>query len=30
MSVPKYNELMPAIIECLGDGKIHTSRELAE
>ena len=30
MSVPKYNELMPAIIECLGDGQIHTRRELAE
>ncbi len=28
MSVPKYYELMPAIINCLGDNKVHTSKEL--
>lgn len=28
MAVPKFYELMPAIINCLGDGKIHTLKEL--
>ena len=30
MSVPKYDEFMPSIIKCLGDGEIHTLKELAE
>ena len=30
MAVPKYNELMPSIINCLGDGRIHTLKELTE
>ena len=30
MSVPKYNDFMPAIINCLGDGKIHTTKELTD
>ena len=28
MAVPKFYEFMPAIINCLGDGKIHTLKEL--
>lgn len=28
MAVPKYYEFMPAIINCLADGKIHTSKEI--
>ena len=28
MAVPKFYELMPSIINCLGDGKIHTLKEL--
>lgn len=28
MAVPKFYELMPSIINCLGDGKIHTVKEL--
>lgn len=28
MAVPKYNELMPYVIRALGDGKIHTTKEL--
>ncbi len=28
MAVPKFYELMPVIINCLGDGKIHTLKEL--
>ncbi len=30
MAVPKYDEFMPAIIRCLGDGTIHTLKELTE
>ena len=30
MAVPKYDKFMPAIIRCLGDGKIHTLKELTE
>ena len=30
MSVPQYYELMPSIIRCLGDGEIHTLKELVE
>lgn len=30
MAVPKYDELMPSIIRYLGDGNIHTLKELAE
>lgn len=30
MSVPKYNEIMPEIIRCLGDGKIHDIKEIRE
>lgn len=29
MAVPKYNELMPSVIRCLGDGKIHALVELS-
>ncbi|MCI5567779.1 MAG: restriction endonuclease [Veillonellaceae bacterium] len=28
MAVPKYNELMPYVIQALGDGNIHTIKEL--
>ena len=28
MSVPQYYEFMPSIIRCLGDGEIHTLKEL--
>lgn len=28
MAVPKFYELMPSIINCLGDGEIHTLKEL--
>ena len=28
MSVPKYYEFFPSIIRCLGDGEIHTFKEL--
>lgn len=30
MPVPKYNEFMPSIIRCLGDGEQHSLRELTE
>ena len=30
MSVPRYDEFMPAIIRCLGDGEIHSLKELVE
>lgn len=30
MAVPKFDECMPEIIRCLGDGKIHTSKELSD
>ena len=30
MSIPKYNEFMPSIIRCLGDGKIHSSKEIID
>ena len=30
MAVPKYNELMPYVIQALGDGNIHTSKELVD
>ena len=30
MSVPKYNEFFPSIIRCLGDGKVHSLKELTE
>ena len=30
MAVPKYDEFMPSIIRCLGDGNVHTLKELAE
>lgn len=30
MAIPKYNEMMPAIIDCLGDGKVHTSKEVID
>ena len=30
MAVPKFDECMPEIIRCLGDGKVHTSKELSE
>ena len=28
VAVPKYNELMPYVIQALGDGNIHTIKEL--
>lgn len=28
MAVPKFYEFMPSIVNCLGDGKIHTLKEL--
>lgn len=28
MAVPKYYEFMPSIIKCLGDGKVHSLKEL--
>ena len=27
MAVPKYYEFFPAVMECLKDGKTHTSKE---
>ena len=30
MAIPKYNEMMPAVIEFLGDGEIHTALETAQ
>lgn len=30
MAVPKYYEFMPAIINCLGDGKNHTLKDLID
>lgn len=30
MAIPKYNEMMPAIIDCLGDGKVHALDEMLE
>lgn len=30
MAVPKYNELMPYVIQALGDGDIHTTKELVD
>ena len=30
MAVPKYNELFPYIIECLGDGNIHSLSDLTD
>lgn len=30
MAVPKYDEFMPSIIRCLGDGKTHSLKELVE
>lgn len=30
MAVPKFDECMPEIIRCLGDGEIHTSKELSD
>ena len=30
MAVPRYDEFMPSIIRCLGDGKIHSLKELTE
>lgn len=30
MAVPKYDEFMPSIIRCLGDGKVHSLKQLTE
>ena len=30
MAIPKYNEMMPAVIEFLGDGEMHTALETAQ
>ena len=30
MAVPKFDELMPGVIKCLGDGGVHSLRELTE
>lgn len=30
MAVPKYYEFLPFIIRFLGDGKVHTTKELSE
>ena len=30
MAVPKYDEFMPSIIRCLGDGKVHSLRQLTD
>ena len=30
MAVPKYDEFMPSIIRCLGDGKVHSLKQITE
>ncbi len=30
MSVPKFYEFMPSFIRCLGDGEVHTNKEIIE
>ena len=30
MAVPRYDEFMPSIIKCLGDGNVHSLKELTE
>lgn len=30
MAVPKYYEFMPSIIKCLGDGEVHSLKELTD
>ncbi len=30
MSVPKYDDFFPAVMECLKDGEVHTSKETLE
>ena len=30
MAVPKYDELLPSIIRCLGDNEIHSLKELTD
>lgn len=30
MAVPKYHQFFPSVINCLGDGKIHTIQEINE
>ena len=30
MAVPKYDAFMPSIIRCLGDGKVHSLKEITE
>ena len=30
MPVPKYHAFFPAVMECLKDGEVHTSKETLE